>query len=621
MLEVRHRFIIFRFFIVVVLTGALYTTGQTRDLEGVWDPAKYIGLDEIKPGMEAYCLTEYGLAGIEKFGMEVVDVVRNINPSSGPGSKDAILVQGTDERFIHTGPVAGCSGSPVYIDGRLAGALAFTWTYTKDPIYGATPIAEMLAVGRGGSSTALKAKGGGNRTGQPYLAFDYTVPINFTEINNQFRNYLLNENHSPRSINYLPCPLITSGLPANVCEQLRAAVEPLGFMVAAGAASTPDAVNNTAELVPGAYIAVPFVSGDITMSTYGTVTDVVGDKVYAFGHFLLGYGQVNLPLAKAKVHTVVSSIASSFKLGSVAETVGALTTDEATGVIGQLGLQAKTIPLTIRVDRYNDTEKRLYHCRLVNNRALSPFYLRVAVTGAALQLGDLPPEHLIEYKVSISIKNADTVAFENVSSGVGLNDFVTECYGAVGLLMNNPYGQVDIKSIDCDIRIAPRSIVSHIWSVDLSDTTVKAGQSIEISTILESFLAGKKQYQCSMEIPEDLVPGKYELTICGYRDYEQFLVKSVPHRFIAQSLPGLIDALNNSLRIDRDKLYCLLTLPSGGVIIEKAELPDLPATKALLMQDTKRALTVRPYTHWLEHDLQTGSVVIDKKTLQITVEK
>ena len=111
MFEIRCRFIIFYFFIVVVLTGALYATGQTSDLEGIWDPVKYIGLDEIKPGMKAYCLTEYGLAGIEKFGMEVVDVVRGINPSSGPGSKDAILVKGTDERFIHTGPVAGCSGS------------------------------------------------------------------------------------------------------------------------------------------------------------------------------------------------------------------------------------------------------------------------------------------------------------------------------------------------------------------------------------------------------------------------------------------------------------------------------------------------------------------------------
>jgi hypothetical protein len=652
MLEARHNFfILFRFFTVVFLTGTLYAASHTEGLEGVWDPARYISLDEIKPGMEAYCLTEYGVAGIEKFSMEVVDVVRNINPSTGPGSKDAILVKGTDERFIHTGPVAGCSGSPVYIDGRLAGALAFTWTYTKDPLYGATPIAEMLAVGRGGASENRASAvlgtpyGGRLRAGQPGLVFDYTVPIDFTEIERQLSNSdfktcpfdrLRAGSERSRGIespygapyggksqiaNHLPSPLITSGLPANVCEQLSDAVEPFGFMVVAGTASTGDVASMKAELVPGAYIAVPFVSGDITMSTYGTVTDVVGDKVYAFGHFLLGYGQIDLPIARAKVHTVVSSIASSFKLGSLAEMVGALTTDEAAGVIGQLGLQAKTIPLTIRVDRYNDTEKRLYNCRLVNNRVLSPFYLRVAVAGAALQLGDLPPEHMIEYKVSIGIKDAEPVTYENVSSGMGLNEVVTECYSAVGLLMNNPYGRIDIESIDCEIRMAPKSIVSHIWSVDLSDSTVKAGQSVEINAVLESVLAGKKQYQWSMEIPEDLAPGKYELTICGYRDYEQFLVKSVPQRFVAQNLPGLIEALNNSLRIDRDKLYCLLSLPSGGVIIERAELPDLPATKALLLQDTKRVLRVRPYSHWLERNLKTGSVVIDKKVLQITVEK
>jgi len=636
-------FKMFCFCIAVVLAGSVYTTAETglsggnqaeasNVLEGIWDPAKYISLDEIKPGMEAYCLTEYGVAGIEKFGMEVVDVVRNINPSSSPGSRDAILVKGTDERFIHTGPVAGCSGSPVYIDGRLAGALAFTWTYTKDPLYGATPIAEMLAVGRGG-------RGGDSQksAGQGGLVFDYTAAIDFAEIDRQFRNSLLKASHGLRGTNHLPCPLITSGLSAEVCEQLSEAVEPFGFMVVAGASSTGAVVEagEKARLVPGSYIAVPFVSGDISMSTSGTVTEVIGDKVYAFGHFLLGYGQIDLPLATAKVHTVVSSIASSFKLASVTETVGAITNDEGAGVIGQLGLQAKTIPLTIRVDRYNDTEKRLYNCRLANNRMLSPFYLRMAVAGAASQLGDLPPEHKIEYKVDIGmgshfakrsqngvpIKDAESVTFENVSSGMGLNELVMECYSAVGLLMNNPYEEVDIESIDIDIRIIPRSIVSHIWSVDLSDSKVKAGRSIEISAVLESALAGKKQYRWTMEIPEDMAPGKYELTVGGYRDYEQFLVKAAPHRFIAQSLPSLIEALNNSLQIGRDKLYCLLTLPSGGVVIEKAELPDLPATKALLLQDTKRLLRVRPYSHWLERRLETGTVVIDKKVLQITVEK
>ncbi|MEK7995554.1 MAG: hypothetical protein AAB403_17270, partial [Planctomycetota bacterium] len=578
--------------------------------------ARYIGLDEIVPGMEAYCLTEYGVAGIEKFGLEVVDVVRNVDPG-----RDAILVRGTDERFKQTGPVAGCSGSPVYIGGRLAGALAFTWPYAKDPLYGATPIAEMLAVGRGGQAVRLDSTDEG-RTGPAGLALDFTAPIDFVEVDRQLRERLVRAGRGLQGANYLPCPLITSGVPANVREQLSAVFEPFGLMVVAGGgAGNNPAGAEKARLVPGACLAVPMVSGDISMSIYGTVTEVVGDKVYGFGHYLLGYGPIDLPIATAKVHTVVSNIASSFKLASVTETVGALTTDEAAGVIGQIGAEARTIPLTIQVDRYNDRTRRSYNCRLVHNRLLTPFYLRMAVAGAVFQLGDLPLDHTIEYKVAIGIRNAEPVTFENVSSSVGLNEIIIESYSALGLLMNNPYQSVEIESITFNLRITPQSIISHIWSVDLSDSQVKAGQTVDVGVVVESVLAGKRKYQCRLDIPEDLAPGKYELTVCGQRDYEQFLVKSVPHRFIAQSLPGLIDALNNSLRIDRNKLYFVLALPPGGVVLENAELPDLPATRALVLQDAKRVLRMLPHSHWLERSQDIERIVIDKNVLRITVEK
>ena len=120
--------------------------------------------------------------------------------------------------------------------------------------------------------------------------------------------------------------------------------------------------------------------------------------------------------------------------------------------------------------------------------------------------------------------------------------------------MNNPYKEVDITSIDYDIRIVPKNIISHIWSVDLSDSIVKVGEKIEIGVVVESVYTGKKRYQYNMEIPEDLAPGKYDLIVCGSKDYQQFLAKTVPYRFIAQSVPDLIDALNDALQISRDKL-------------------------------------------------------------------
>jgi len=579
-----------------------------KGMEDVWDTDRYIGLDEIEPGMEAYCLTEYGVAGIEKFSLKVVDVVRNMEPG-----KDAIMVEGTDERFIHTGPVAGCSGSPVYIDGRLAGALAFTWPYATDPLYGATPIGEMLMIGRGGQVDVARAG----------LTFDFTAPIDLAEVDRQLRNAVIRASRGVGGTNYLPCPLVTAGLPAEVGEQLSEVLGPMGFMIVAGGGSGGDSVagGSSAKLVPGASLAVPMVSGDITLCTYGTVTEVVGDKVYGFGHSLLGYGQVDLPMATAKVHTVVSTSVSSFKLASMAETVGALTTDESAGIIGRIGAEARTIPLTIRVDRFNDTQQRVYNCRLAYNRLLTPLYLRATLAGAAFQLGDFPPDHTLEYKVAIGLEGGRSVAFENISTGLGLNEIIIESISSVGLLMNNPYERVGIESIDFEIRILSKNIVSHIWSAELSDSKVKAGHSVDVGVVLESVLAGKKKYRYDLEMPEDLAPGTYELTVCGSRDYERFLVKAAPYRFIAQSLPELIDALNDSLKVDRDRLYFILTLPPGGVTVEKAELPDLPATKVLVMRDAKRTLRVLPYSHWIDESFEIGSVVIDKKVLRITIEK
>ena len=575
------------------------------------DKSRYITIDEIRPGMEAYCLTVYKGTEIEKFKLDVLSVVRNVMPG-----RDAILVQGTDERFIHTGPVAGCSGSPVYVDGRLAGALAFGWLFSKDPLYGVTPIEEMLRAG--------KLSGSEQRQEQMGFAFDFSKPINFAEIDRQITTPQLSGRNSS-GINALPCPLITSGLPVEVCEQLGAMVEPFGLMVVPGisggsSGADTDETENV-QLTSGGCLAVPLITGDIQMDVIGTVTEIDGDKVYGFGHSFLGYGSIDLPMATGKVHTVVSSVIRSFKFATALEVVGALRTDESTVVCGQIGAQARMIPLTIRINRYNDAEQRVYNCKVVDNQLLTPQVLRSAVAGAVLMLGDLPPEHTVEYKVTIDIDGAEPIAFENVSTSQGLNEMIMESIVPVAILLNNPYKKVDIKSIDFDVRLMPKNIASRIWSVDLSDSTVKTGQELEISVIVESYLAEKKKYQCRLKIPDELAPGEYNLVVLGGYGYQEFLLKAAPYRFVPQNLTTLIEAMNNILHISRGKLYCLLVLPPGGVAVERAELPDLPATKSLVLQDAKRALRTQPYQRWLEESFQTGTIIIDEKVMRVTVEK
>jgi len=601
----------------IYLCQASERSGKTdtpKSIEDIWDPARYISIDEIRPGMEAYCLTVYDGTEVERFDLDVLSVVRKWS-----AGKDAILVQGTDERFIHTGPVSGCSGSPVYIDGRLAGALAFGWYFSKDPLYGVTPIEEMLRVGQV-PETEHTYQGTG-------YSFDFSVPLDFAEIDKQITTTPLSGQRGLTGATALPCPLVISGLPAQVTEQMGALVEPLGLMAVTGPGggssipSDPEHRTQTPELAAGAALAVPVVTGDIAMAVIGTVTEVVSDKVYGFGHSFLGYGPIDLPMATAEVHTVVSNMLRSFKFATALEIVGALTSDESTAVYGRIGAKAKMIPLTITVDRYNDAEKRVYNCRLANNRLLTPLVLRYVVAGAALMLGSLPPDHSIDYKVTIGIENAEAITFENISTGVGLDELTMESVGSIAILMNNPYKKVDINSIDFDIRIRPRNIASHIWSVDLSDSKVKPGQETTIGVVVETVRGQKKKYHYTLRVPQNTPPGRYDLIICGGYDYMKFLKETVSYRFIPQNLTTLIEAMNSILHIDRDKLYCILVLPTGGVAVEKAELPDLPPTKAMVLADAKRTLRTQPYSHWLEDSFKTGTVVIDKKVAYITVEK
>jgi hypothetical protein len=590
-----------------------------KGLEGIWDPAKYISVDEVRPGMEAYCLTVYKGAEVEKFGLEVLSVVRNFMPN-----RDAILVRGTDERFIHTGPVAGCSGSPVYIDGRLAGALAFGWSFSKDPLYGVTPIADMLRISAGDLNEQSRAGGQRDSVGAGLL-FDFSRPLDFSQVEKKIPMVFSSMRQDFAGATVLPSPIVVSGVPEAVKGDLDSLFGPLGFMVVSGGGGREvNDINLPSDrgkkLVPGACLAVPLVTGDITFDVIGTVTEVRGDEVYGFGHAFLGYGAVDLPMATGEVHTVVSSMMRSFKAATAGEIVGALTLDESTAVRGKIGAEARMIPMTISVSRYNDNQTRRYNCRVVDNRILTPLLLRAAVSSAVLMRGDLPPDNTLRYKGKVELDGAEPVYFENVSTGMGLGEVIRDSISPVALLMNNPYRQVGVKSFDFDVQINEKNITSAIWSAGLSRARIKAGEDVEVDVVTESFQSQKRKYTFNFVIPENTPAGTYQMLICGGYDYEDFLRKAVPHRFTSENLKTLVGAINDILAIGRDELHCILVLPAGGVVLENAELPELPATKALVLGDAKRAITMQAFPGWIEKSIRTGSVIVDKKIMSITVE-
>lgn len=570
------------------------------------DKTKYITIDEITPGMEANCLTVYEGSEPVRYNLKVVAVVRNIAPN-----RNAIFVMGTDEPFIHTGPVAGCSGSPVYIDGRLAGALAFGWTFSKDPLYGVTPIDEMLAVG--------KYQEGSAETSAASI-LDFTKPLDLKTSYNQLLN---SKSAKPLAggISELACPIATN-LPESSFSNVAEIFESAGFIpVSAGSVSGsvqfPDV-----SLKPGGILALPLVYGDIDLSAIGTITEIADGKVYAFGHSMLGQGPIDVPMATGYVHTVVASVVRSFKYGQPIEVKGALFADQSTAVVGTIGKEAVMIPMRITVDKFNDEKIRTYNCQIVSHNRFTPLLTSACLSGTATMLGALPAEHAVQYKTHIVIKGYEPIVIENFSSSDDLQDYLSDSIGALNIILNNPYDRPQITSLDFEVKILPRNLVSHIWNFEVSQTKVKPGDTISAQITIESFLdASNKTYKTEIKIPQETSPGDYILTAGGADEYRQFLARFAPYRFMPENMPNLISIVNDVGNVKRNSLYVTLTLPPSGIAIEKSQLPHLPVTKSLLLKNDKRAMSIQPDSNWIEKIIPVDTVVLDSKNITITVEK
>jgi len=601
---------------VCLVMGAGVAAGKRQaSVDALWDSQRYIKVSEIKPGMPAFCLTDYGDAGIEKFEMKIVDVVFGIRDIE-PG-RSSILVMGMDERFKHTGLVAGCSGSPVYIGGRLAGALAWGYTFSKDPLYGVTPIEEMLEVGE----TDSPGKSAGGSSSPMAFAFDFSKPIDLAEVDRQITARKPLAGSSPSGAAALPCPLLITGLQTESCPQLNGLFQAMGFMAVAGPGGTAQTRDGDTSLKPGGTLAIPMVTGDIKMSAVGTVTEIRGDRVYAFGHSLFGGGPTNLPMAGGKVYTVVSNLVSSFKMAACSEIVGAITRDQSGAVVGRIGEKPRMIPLTIHCQRFDAIEPGIFNCQVAYHQELTPGLARAAIFTAAYRGGPFPPNHTVEYDAAIDLSDGRSIHFANTSSNTEMGEPGVEMAGSLALLMNNPFRVAEVKGLRFDVRMTPKNIASYLWSVEIANPKVKPGETIQADVVIESFLKEKKKYHIELNVPENLAAGKYGLMFLGVREYENFLRKSMPYRYLATNYQTMVDSLNSVLNVPRTKLYCLLVLPPSGIALERAELPNLPGTKAMILQSDKRAMAVQPYPRWIEKTVETGTVITDKEIVPITVHK
>jgi hypothetical protein len=566
-----------------------------------WDSQRYIRANEVRTDMEAYCLTVLEGDKIDKFGLKILSVIKNVLPA-----RDMILVVGTDERFKHTGSVHGCSGSPVFIDGRLAGAMSAGWDGSIDPLYMVTPIEYMLPIGQ--------ETPGADKTPSSTLSYvEMSVPLNMKSIQRKATQAL-----EKMTVSNVQLPLATN-FSSQACETLSGPLGAAGLVpLQAGAFS--DTPSKTA-IEPGGVLALPLCSGDIRMAVVGTATEVVGNKVYGFGHAFTDVGAVELPMSAGIVHTVVVSHNMSFKLASAGDIVGTLRFDKAAGVAGFIGQKPKLIDLTVGVKRFDGPQPKMFRCKVAVDRQLTPLILRSAIVAAALNQGDLPPEHNVRYQCKMKLDNGTALDFGDISSEESILDPAMNLFALTAALMNNPFQLMTPQAISLDMEILPENLLASLWEARLSSAVVKPGDTVQIHIMTKTFRSEPKEFVINLAIPQDCPEGKYPLLVAGAEAYQGFLMKTAPQRFMVVDAQSLLEGLNRILNIPSDRIFVCLPLAQSGISIRNTELANLPQTKTALLTDSKRLQPTTPYQNFIETSIPTGLLLTGAATVELTIDK
>ena len=389
--------------------SALISPGKTslRAAENI------MNIDEIVPGMKGYGKTVFTGDRVGMFNVEVLGILRNWEAKS-----NMILIRMSGDPLEKSGIIAGMSGSPVYIDNRLIGAVAYGWSFAKEAIAGVTPINEM-------KSTLLNIPT--EEKGISLASADWELPSfpqNEKEPGSQITPLLSQElttgNSRNMKLTQILAPLVVSGVDSGVLQGMQTLFSAYGLYPVQGGnyvsvsplSGKGDSISEKAKLVPGASVAAILVKGDLSAAVVGTVTYVEGDNILAFGHPFLQTGTADLPMASAYVYAILTSQSNSVKMASPREIVGRIHQDRRAGIAGILGESSHMVPCRIEVE---GSQNLVYDFEIIDNKLLTPSLVLMAAQSAVLSTERRLGEKSVNIKLSALIDGYEKpVVIENV---------------------------------------------------------------------------------------------------------------------------------------------------------------------------------------------------------------
>lgn len=523
----------------------------------------YLSVDEIRPGMMGVGRTVFQGHVPEEFQVEILGVLKN---GIGP-QQDMILSRLHGRNVERTGVIAGMSGSPVMVEGKLIGAISYRLgVFEKEAIAGITPIADMLKAADFPSSRATADAGA--------LLEEWAEPGEAGRPGEPIRVPGLGGDLLP-----IATPLVFGGFAEAAIRQAAPFFRARGLEPVLGGGSESGGEGVDYPVEPGVPVAAVLVRGDLSLAATGTLTHVVGDRIWAFGHPFLDFGPVRIPMSRAEILVTYPSFLGSFKISNATSPMGTLLQDRLTTIQGVLGPPPAMIPVTVGLETPGGRRRLAYE--IFENSSITPVLVALTAQASLQRVLEFSAEATYRTELRIETEGHAPVIFSTVETDFGglQSAATTQVARELGLVFNiiynNRFEPARVKSVHLDVRSVPEAKLARIEDVSVTPSRVRPGESLSIRASVRPFRGEPLVEEFSVRVPPDTPPGPLTVVVASARVVNALEGGILQRRFVGASrLDQTIDFLN-SLRTD-DRLYLHLSRRGLGAVVQGETLPTLP---------------------------------------------
>jgi hypothetical protein len=588
-------------------------------------------LDQVRPGMKGVGRTVFEGTEVVDFDVSIIGVLENIGPK-----QSMILARLEGGPLEKTGIISGMSGSPVFIDGKLIGAVAYGFPFSKEPIGGITPIAEMIeltdsAVGANApraASARFKPAWGASGPAAPLdrnaLMASLRRPLQSVTLQpGALSSGALPPRLAGVSLTPLSLPLVFSGFDPATFEWAKGVFGSLGFTPVLGTGSGRLPTDPLPDLKPGAALGISLIEGDMDLSVTGTITHIDQDRVYAFGHPFYNLGPTNFPIKKAYVYSVFPSLYQSWKISTAAaEPVGTMDQDRTTAIAGRLGKAPRMIPVNVKLSTSRGQE-RSFSFRMVEDELFTPVLAFVGVASVLQGNERAFGTSTIRLDASVRLSGGREVRLQDLfTQEQPAMQAATLVAAPLAYLMTNDFEKVSVEGLDVEVSSLETIQTATLQRAWLErERPVRPGTTIPLKIALRTYRGETRTETIPVTIPESAPAGQYTLLVADGAALTSIEQREMRQAFVPKDMDQLLRAING-LRHNHH-IYARLLRADEGAIVGGEYLQALPPSVMSVLGGSEQGgqvVPIRTAAVW-ESELPTDYAVSGSRLLSLTVER